>query len=87
MVKEPPDKKPRTEVRGHRVVGRSRVLYGTLGGVHPRSPPASAGSLDAFIQALSASEGIRDGSHRYPAVSLWKRAGLMPNTRLNAREN
>jgi hypothetical protein len=41
--------------------------------------------LYGVMQALSVSDGITPS--RYPAVSLWKRAGLMPNTRLNAREN
>ena len=56
-------------------------------------PPHSLLALRAWMEGgcLSKPEaqarGIRHGWPAYPAVSLWKRAGLMPNTRLNAREN
>ena len=39
------DEKPRTEVRGHRVIGLFPELHGTLDGIRTRSPPAPAGGL------------------------------------------
>ena len=39
------DKKPRTGVRGHRVVGLFPDLHGELDGIQTRSPPASAGGF------------------------------------------
>jgi len=39
------DKKPRTEVRGHRVIGLFPAVHATRDGAHARSPPAPAGGF------------------------------------------
>ena len=51
------DKKPRAEVRGHRVVGRSRISMARWVVIKPGAPRLPPGAFMG-IKALSVSDGI-----------------------------
>jgi hypothetical protein len=87
MVKEPRIKSPGRKSGDTGWLGVPGFYMARWAVFIPGAPRLPPGACMRSSKPEAQARGIRDGSHRYPAVSLWKRAGLMPNTRLNAREN